>query len=296
VNGHPLRLIPGAALAAILVSGLVLPERVAIAAEPEQAAVRNRYYKDSGRIEVMLMSGISLANTLTSMYTPALNIAYHFDEVWAIEAIVGYAAGGVTSLQSGAQNPVSATGGAKTTSVFQNAYTQGRQYNDLANLWTMNGFNAQLGARWEPVYGKLSLLTTLPIHFKWYLDADVGISQFTRNSLYYCQNYDLAADNCKLTDPNNPTGTYQTVQGSRWSWVASIGSGMRFIFLEKASLLIGLREYLWYDTYTTGFNGTQFVPPTSPPVGTCLPGSTTCNIQHGITPTLFVDLGLSWTF
>jgi outer membrane beta-barrel protein len=288
VNGHPLRLIPGAALAAILVSGLVLPERVAFAAEPEQAAVRNRYYKDSGRIEVMLMSGISLANTLTSMYTPALNIAYHFDEVWAIELIVGYAAGGVTSLQSGAQNPVSTAGGAKTTSVFQNAYTQGRQYNDLANLWTMNGFNAQLGARWEPVYGKLSLLTTVPIHFKWYLDADVGISQFTRNSLYYCHEYDLSADNCVSNNPADPgSSTYKTVQGTRWSWVASIGSGMRFIFLEKASLLIGLREYLWYDTYQTGFNGTQFVTASN---GT---GGTT---QHGITPTLFVDLGLSWTF
>jgi outer membrane beta-barrel protein len=287
VNGHPLRLIPGAALAAILVSGLVLPERLAVAAEPEQAAVRNRYYKDDAKLEVMLMTGISLANTLTSMYTPAVNIAYHFDEVWAIEAIIGYAAGGVTSLQAGAQNPVSAAGSGKTTSVFQNAYTQNRQYNDLANLWTMDGFNAQLGARWEPVYGKLSLLTTIPIHFKWYLDADVGISQFTRNSLYYCHNYSTSADNCVLTDSNNPTGTYQTVQGSRWSWVGSIGTGMRFIFLQKASLLIGLREYLWNDMYQTGFSGQDFV---NKPNGN---GGTT---QHGITPTLFVDLGLSWTF
>ena len=292
MNGHPLRLIPGAALAAILVSGLVLPERIAFAAEPEQAAVRNRYYKDDGRFEIMFMSGISLANTLTSMYTPALNLAYHFDEVWAIELIAGYAAGGVTSLQAGAQNP---TSGGKSTSVFQNSYTQGRQYNDLANLWTMSGFNAQLGARWEPVYGKLSLLTAAPIHFKWYLDADVGISQFSRNSLYYCQDYNITADNCVSTDPANAsTSTYKTVQGSRWSWVASIGSGMRFIFLQKASLLIGLREYLWYDTYLTGFNGKQFVPPYNN--GTCPAGSTTCATQHGITPTLFVDLGLSWTF
>jgi len=286
VNGHPLRLIPGAALAAIMVSGLVLPEQ-ASAAEPEQAAVRNRYYKSDSRFEVTLMSGISLANTLTSMFTPALNIAYHIDEVWAIQLIAGYAIGGVTSLQAGAQNPVSTAGGGKTTSVFQNAYTQNRQYNDLANLWTMNGFNAQLGARWEPVYGKLSLLTTLPIHFKWYLDANVGISQFTRNSLYYCTAYDVTADNCKLTDPNDPTGTYQTVQGNRWSWVASIGTGMRFIFLEKASLLVGLRQYLWADTYQTGFTGHDFV---NKPDGN---GGTT---QHGITPTLFIDLGLSWTF
>jgi outer membrane beta-barrel protein len=289
VNGHPLRLIPGAALAAIVVLGLVLPDRTALAAEPEQAAVRNRYYKDDGRFEIMLMSGFSLANTLTSMYTPALNVAYHFDEVWAIEAIIGYAIGGVTSLQSGAQNPVSASAGGKPTSVFQGALTTGKNFNDLANLWTMNGFNAQLGARWEPVYGKLSLLTTVPIHFKWYLDADVGISQFTRNSLYYCQNYDTTADNCISNNPNDAANsTYQTIQGSRWSWVASIGSGMRFIFLQKASFLVGLREYLWYDTYQTNFTGKDFVPPNN----TGHAGQT----QTGITPTLFIDLGLSWTF
>jgi outer membrane beta-barrel protein len=288
VNGHPLRLIPGAALAAIVVLGLVLPDRTALAAEPEQAAVRNRYYKDDGRFEIMFMSGLSLANTLTSMYTPALNVAYHFDEVWAIEAIIGYAIGGVTSLQSGAQNPVSASAGGKPTSVFQGAYTTGKNFNDLANLWTMNGFNAQLGARWEPVYGKLSLLTTVPIHFKWYLDADVGISQFTRNSLYYCQNYSLSDDNCVSNNPSDPgNSTYQTVQGSRWSWIASIGTGMRFIFLQKASLLIGFREYLWNDYYQTGFTGKDFYPE-----GTGNAGKT----QHGITPTLFVDLGLSWTF
>jgi outer membrane beta-barrel protein len=295
VNGHPLRLIPGAALAAIVVLGLVLPDRTALAAEPEQAAVRNRYYKDDGRFEVMFMTGISLANTLTSMYTPAFNVAYHFDEVWAIEAIIGYAVGGVTSLQSGAQNPVSAAAGGKPTSVFQGAFSTPKNYNDVANLWTMNGFNAQLGARWEPVYGKLSLLTTVPIHFKWYLDADVGISQFTRNSLYFCQDYDLAADNCISNNPSDPgSSTYKTVQGSRWSWVASIGSGMRFIFLQKASLLLGLREYLWYDTYLTGFTGKQFVPPNNN--GTCPSDLPSCKTQHGITPTLFFDLGLSWTF
>jgi len=293
VNGHPLRLIPGAALTAILASGLLLPERTAAAAEPEQVAVRNRYYRDDAKIEVMFMTGLSVANTLTSMYTPAFNLAYHIDENWAIELILGYAVGGVTSLQAGAQAPIPATGsGGTTQSVFYKAYVPpntNRAYKDLPNLWTINGFNAQLGARWEPVYGKLSLLTTVPIHFKWYLDADAGIGQFTRNSLYYCNSYNQpgitggSAEDCT----KNADGTYHTVQGSRWGFVGSVGTGMRFIFLKQASLLLGLREYFWYDTYQTDFHGSDFVNN---------PGGNGGTKQTGVTFTLFADFGLSWTF
>ncbi len=287
MNGFSLRLIPGVALAAIVASGFLLPARSAASAEPEQVAVRNRYYKDDSRLELTFQTGFSVANTLTQMFTPALNLAYHIDEVWAVELIVGYAVGGVTSLQAGAQAPTATTGSpTPAKSVFYQAGPPtNRPYNDLPGLWTMNGFNAQLGARWEPVYGKLSLLTALPIHFKWYLDMDGGISHFTRNSLYYCSNYDQSIQDCvKNTDGS---GTYQTVQGDHWGWIASIGTGMRFIFLEKAALLIGVREYFWYDTYQINFTGDDFI---NKPNGT---GGTT---QSGITPSLFVDIGLSWTF
>jgi outer membrane beta-barrel protein len=287
VNGFSLRLVSGAALAAIVAAGLVLPAPRAAAAEPEQVAVRNRYYKDDSRFEIMFQSGLSLANTLTQMYTPALNIAYHIDEVWAIELIAGYAIGGVTSLQAGAQAPAPATGStAMPKSVFfQAGPPTNRPYNDLPGLWTMNGFNAQIGARWEPVYGKLSLLTALPIHFKWYLDLDAGISHFTRDSLYYCSNYNINTQDCeKKTDGSN---TYQTVQGDRYGWLASVGTGMRFIFLQRAALLIGVREYFWYDTYQTGFNGGDFIT---------APKGTAGKLNKGVTLSLFADLGLSWTF
>ncbi len=273
---RPARLASRGPAAALVLLGLLISSG-GQAAEPEAVVVRNRLYSASNRFELQLNYSFGVANTLTATQGPVLDLAYHFHEAWAIDLLVGYMFGGVTDLLGQAQCP---SGGSTTcgTSVFHSIKPGG--FNDFPNLWTLNGLDVQLGVRWEPVYGKLSLFTAVPVHFKWYVGIDGGAAQFSRTSFDFCAQPLNASGDC----PKDSGGNYETLQENRWSWVASAATGLRFIFARQAALNLGLREYVWGDNYRTGFTASQFgQPPPSP-------------TKSGITPSLFADLGLSWTF
>jgi outer membrane beta-barrel protein len=230
---------------------------------------------------------------------PQLRIAYHFSEVWALDLFLGYAIGGVTDLFCEVQNPMNQGCGTANLkpggSTFRNARernTPSTGYTDLSDLWVPNGFNAQLNARWEPIYGKLSLLTEVPVHFKFYIGLGGGVSRFSRTSLNYCTSYDDSANmgqgDCHFDSSNN----YETLKQNQYNWIANIGSGFRFIFAGSASLDIAIRDYLWGDSYRTEILGSQFPPPSAP-----LPSGTPAyKNNNGITNSVFADLGLTWTF
>jgi outer membrane beta-barrel protein len=245
------------------------------AAEPEAVVVRNRLYTASNRFELQLNYSFGIANTLTATGGPVLDLAYHFHEAWAIDLMAGYMFGGATDLLGQAQCP---GGGAScTSSVFRQTL---KPLNDFPDLWTLNGLDVQIGVRWEPIYGKLSLFTAVPVHFKWYIGVDGGAAQFSRDSFDFCATQLNSGGDC----PKDSSGNYATLQETRWSWVGSAATGLRFIFAHQASLNLGLREYLWGDTYRVNFTQSQFGSPN---------GITT---KSGFTPSLFADLGLSWTF
>ncbi len=275
-------------LAVTLAAGL-FGAAVASAAEPEAVVVRNRLYTDSGDIEVGLVGGLSLQNSLTQAINPQIDVAIHFSEAWALDIMVGYAMGGTTDLQCQAQNPgataLAGKGCSGTHSIFQGAASNPKTMSDLPNLWILNGPNAELGLRWEPIYGKLSLLTELPIHFKWYVQAAGGVAQFGHQSVSFCTSYDASAGNGNGDCAQNSAG-YETLYQTQYSWLASAATGLRFIFLGQGGLTLGLRDYLWSDSYPTSFTASQF--------GSSLPASVT--VAHGLTSSLFADIGLGWTF
>jgi len=271
---RPARLASRGLAAALALLGLFLAAG-AQAAEPEAVIVRNRSYSASNRFELQLNYSFGVANTLTATQGPVLDLAYHFHEAWAIDLLVGYMFGGPTALLGQAQCP----GAAGTcNSVFTGL--AGKPLNDLPDLWTLNGLDAQIGLRWEPIYGKLSLFTAVPIHFKWYVGIDGGAAQFSRQSFDYCTSYNGA-------DCNKNSGGFETLQENEWSWVGSFATGLRFIFARQAAVNLGLREYLWGDTYRVKFTQADL---TSNPQGVGI------KTQGGLTPSLFADLGLSWTF
>lgn len=282
-------------LVSVIVVGVAA---AATAAEPEAVVVKNRLYSDDGRFEIKLVTDLSLNNSLTSVDNFQLSLSYHFHEAWAIELLLGYAFGGPTSLQCQAQNPSTAStcqGG--THSIFAGAQTNARAYQDLPNLWVLNGFNAQIGVRWEPIYGKLSLLTEVPVHFKWFFSIDGGAAQFQRTSVDFCTSFNPnastastgtgAAGDCNF---NTSQGDYDTLTQSQWSWLASAATGLRFIIYSGLSVEAALRDYVWADSYPVTFTASQF-------------GTTGANVlppgiqtTSGLTNALFGDVGLSWTF
>lgn len=276
----------------------------AFAAEPEQVVVRNRLYSDASRLEVKVLWDTSLNNSLTSMNNLQLSLSYHLSEAWALELIGGYAFGGPTDLFCQAQNPsTAATCDAGTHSIFTGAQQNNRQFqSDFPNLWVMNGPNVLAGVRWEPVYGKLSLLTELPIHFKWFLSLDGGAAQFQRNSLDFCTSYNPTLNSASAGVAGSPgdctfnssMGIYTTLQQIQWNWLASAATGLRFIVISGLSLEAAVRDYVWADSYPVGFSGNQFPTGTGTTPSSTLPNSVKMN--NGLSNNIFADLGLSWTF
>ncbi len=270
----------------------------ATAAEPEDVVVRNRLYSDDGRFEMKLLADMSVNNSLTSVTNFQLSLSYHVHEAWAIELLAGWALGGPTSLQCQAQNPSTAStcqGGSH--SIFAGAQTNSRVFQDLPNLWVMNGFNAQIGVRWEPIYGKLSLLTELPVHFKWFFAIDGGAAQFQRTSVDFCTSFNPSAATASTATGqtgdcnfNTGQGDYQTLIQSQWNWVASAATGLRFIIYSGLSLEAALRDYVWADSYPVSFPAADFG---TAGANVLPPG---VQIATGFSNTLFADVGLSWTF
>ncbi len=252
-------------------------------AEPEAVVVENRSYTTDSRLEVGVLTDLSINNSLTSVENFQLVLTYHLTENWAIDLIGGYAIGGPTDLQCEAQNPSSGSncGPNKGTSIFKNVGASPASKSDLPNLWVLSGPNLMAGIKWEPVYGKLSLLTELPVHFKWFLTVDGGAAQFGRTSVDICTQYQNG--DCGF---NQGAGYYDTLYQQQWSWLASAATGLRFIFLGRASFEAALRDYVWADSYLTNFTGQDSVNGT--------PKQAT--LASGLTNSIFADLGFTWTF
>ena len=60
-----------------------------------------------------------------------------------------------------------------------------QETSDLSGLWEMKG-NGALGVRWAPIYGKLGLMSELPVHFQFYVWGGGGAGTFERESLVVC--------------------------------------------------------------------------------------------------------------
>jgi outer membrane beta-barrel protein len=216
-----------AALAALLCAS------TAFAAAPEQVVVRNRLYEPSGHVELGIEASTSLINRLVSHDNFQLATAYNFSNEWAIELLAGYALSShtdtadqiVTDPRSNANKAISST----------------PTIDDFAGLWQMQ-WNAVLGARWAPIYGKLNLLADVPVHFQFYVGAGGGVAGLSRTSVTYCLAPEVKGD----------TGTpvcNDPLEESRVAPVFQFGGGFKFWMGPHWALRLEGRDYFFPDAY-----------------------------------------------
>ncbi len=249
------------AIRAACVALVVLAAPAALGQELiEKVVVRNRLYSMSGRPEVGLNLGLTMLSRLTDHYNLNAHFAVNLSDTFAIELRGGYA----LSRHTGLANQI-AEHFAQNTAIKTAA--------DLVDLWEMNG-NASLGIRWAPIYGKISLMAELPVHFQAYLWVGGGAAQFHRESLVYCTSGSGSTCNSFLTeDKIGPLGT--------------AAFGFRFFLSPRHSVKLEFRDYAYPDSYYENITRSD-----------AMAGRATgeLNRNPGITNLAMFDLGYSFIF
>lgn len=227
-------------LKALLLSVVMLTGTVALAQQGgaadqdliERVVVRNRLYNVAGRIEVGPSVGLTLMTRLTDHYNFNLGAAYNLSETLAFELRGGWAYSRQTGLARQIGEEVLDRDPAVQSSV-----------SDLSGLWEMKA-NGLAGVRWAPLYGKISLLAELPVHFQAYLWAGGGAGMFERESVVYCQ---AGANQTERTCD-------QWRQADKIAWIGSGALGFRFFTHQGGGLRLEVRNYLFPDSYLVNIN------------------------------------------
>lgn len=205
----------------------------------ERVVVRNRLYSPRGRLEASVGTGLTLLSHFTDHYDFTLGVAYNLWDTLAVEGRGGYA----LSRHTGLANRISET--------FLRR-TDVRQTDEMEDMWQL-GLHAAGGLRWAPVYGKLSLLADLPVHFQSYLWLGAGAGQLTRQSIIECTRVvDRDGGVCdNRTDPLDPSTATESYwqKESRAAPIASGAVGFRFFVGDRHGVRLELRDWAWMDSY-----------------------------------------------
>lgn len=245
-----------------LMSCLVLMTASAAFAEDEaelveKVAVRNRLFSVAGRWELGGNVGFSLLSRLTEHYNLNLSVAVNPMDWFGIELRGGYAISRHTSLADQIQ-----------TDFFANNTIS--KANDAADLWELTAHGV-IGARFQPIYGKINLMSELPIHFQFYLWAGGGVGLLKRESMVLCDQRKSARE-CAAFKVDNKV-----------SPLVSVALGFRFFVAQQHSIKIEVRDWSYLDSFlikidrATGTGGEE-----SP--------------NAGITNLVQFDLGYSFIF
>jgi outer membrane beta-barrel protein len=211
----------------------------------ENTAVRNRLYRVANKFELSVAAGFGLARELTDHVNFSLGAAYNLTDAWALQIRAGYALSRHTQIaQQLARNFLQV-----------DPSHLGQITDDVSGLWEMKA-NGLIGLRWAPVYGKLSLLAELPIHFQVQFWAGAGIGQFHRESIVYCRQLISRTD-----------GTCADwLQEDAVRPMASLAAALRLFSSRTGSFLIELRDYAFRDSYLTSIE--RVVAERGQPTGT----------------------------
>ena len=144
----------------------------------------------------------------------------------------------------------------------------------LSDDWVAS---ALVGVRWAPLYGKISLLAELPVHFQAYLWGGGGVANFNRQSIVYCQGGVNRAD--------GTCGNWLT--DAKVSWLASAAFGMRFFTHQGGGIVVEVRDYVFPDSYLINID--RSVAEAGGKTGDPSP-------NPGLTNLVLVDLGYSFIF
>jgi outer membrane beta-barrel protein len=154
---------------------------------------------------------------------------------------------------------------------------------DFQDMWMME-WQALLMPRWTPIYGKLNLVTELPIHFQAYLTAGGGAVGLARESVAYCQN-GAGADG---SGRGSECRSY--LEESKATWAASAGGGLRIFLSDLVLLRLELFDIVYPDEYRTGLSrrdAEQEQPGSEPQSG---------KVETGLTNVLMFNVGASVVF
>lgn len=226
-----------------VVSSLLLLSMALPASAQEQvldpAAVRHRLFSPGGSLEVSFTAGLPVHSFLTAHYNLGGSFAYNLFDTFAVEVRAGYALSRHTGLARSISESFLDREDKKIT-------------DELEDLWQMD-LHGAVGARWAPIYGKLSLLTEDTAHFQAYLWGGGGLASLWRESVIQCTRVvdrDLGiCDN--RTDPLDratATESYWLTE-RRVAPVVSVAAGLRFFLPGSHALRVELRDWIFRDQY-----------------------------------------------
>ncbi len=212
-----------------LMSCLVLMTAQAAFAEDEteelveKVAVRNRLFSVEGRWELGGNVGFSLLSRLTDHYNFNVSVAFNPKDWLGLELRGGYALSRHTSLADQIQ-----------TDFFANNTIS--RANDAADLWELTAHGV-FGIRFQPIYGKINLMSELPIHFQFYVWAGGGVGALKRESMVLCAER-VSARECG-----------QFLTQNKVSPLVSIALGFRFFIMQQHSVKIEVRDWSYLDSF-----------------------------------------------
>lgn len=189
----------------------------------EKVAVRNRLFSVAGRWEIGGNVGFSILSRLTDHYNLNVSVAVNPVDWFGVELRGGYAISKHTSLADQIQ-----------TDFFANNTIS--KANDAADLWQLTAHGV-VGARFQPFYGKLNLMSELPIHFQFYLWAGGGVGYLKRESMVLCAQR-VSAREC---------GAFLTE--NKVSPLVSLALGFRFFVIQGHSVKIEVRDWSYLDSF-----------------------------------------------
>ena len=230
----------------------------------EKTAVRNRLFNVSGRWEIGGSVGLQLITRLTENYNLNVLAAYNLNDWFALEARVGYGLSRHTSLANQIQSEFY-TNTSVTTA------------NDLSDLWEMT-FNGMVGARFQPIYGKINLMAELPVHFQLYVWVGGGFGLFHRESLVLCTSKTNSKECGQYYTQNTPGPLFGAAIGMRF-WIIN----------EHHVVKAEVRDSSYLDSYFLGVKRAD-VTPNSPT------GAVSTPTNAGISNLVQLDVGYSYIF
>lgn len=245
----------------------------------EKVVVRNRLFNVKGRFEVGLNAGFSMISRLTDTYNFTISPAYNFLDSLALELRVGYA----YSAHSGLADDLAikffrVAGPAATSTAVPIA-------DDLQDMWELK-FNAMVGLRWQPIYGKLGLMAEVPVHFQFYLWIGGGVAMLDRTSVVICNQEGMVTD--PATGRPIP-GCTRFLSKSKVGPLLSAAGGFRFFLTDRVIVRFEVRDLSWFDSYVTGARRTLALSANTPEGG----GT---EITPGLTNVVQFDLGAAFIF
>ncbi len=205
----------------------------------DPAAVRHRLYSPGGRLEVSFSAGLPVHSFLTAHYNLGGSFAYNVLDTVAVEARAGYALSRHTGLARSISESFLDREDKKVT-------------DELEDLWQMN-LHGVVGARWAPIYGKLSLLTEDTAHFQAYLWGGAGLASLWRESVIQCtrvvdRDLGICDDRTEPLDRATATESYW-LRETRVAPVVSAAVGLRFFLTGNQALRVELRDWIFRDQY-----------------------------------------------